>query len=113
MSAPHRFRQPADTVLHRAVCKGIPQFFAAAAATDRDVPKFVERELNGYRTCGQLEHGFAKIECGACSHVYVVGFSCKGRGFCPSCCGRRMADVSLHLVENVLTQCTSWIASEC
>ncbi|MBN1669736.1 MAG: transposase zinc-binding domain-containing protein [Kiritimatiellae bacterium] len=28
--------------------------------------------------------------------------SCKGRGFCPSCGGRRMADTAAHLVERVL-----------
>ncbi len=31
----------------------------------------------------------------------VVGFSCKGRGFCPSCTGRRMADTSARLVDDV------------
>jgi hypothetical protein len=30
-----------------------------------------------------------------------VGFSCKGRGFCPSCTGRRMADTSARLVDDV------------
>lgn len=32
----------------------------------------------------------------------VVAFSCKGRGFCPSCTGRRMADLAAHLVDEVL-----------
>ncbi|MFQ5764582.1 MAG: transposase, partial [Rhodospirillales bacterium] len=29
-------------------------------------------------------------------------FSCKGRAFCPSCGGRRMADTAAHLVDRVL-----------
>ncbi|NOT32503.1 MAG: hypothetical protein HOP15_18815 [Planctomycetes bacterium] len=32
----------------------------------------------------------------------LVAFSCKGRGFCPSCCGRRMADTAMHLADEVL-----------
>jgi len=32
----------------------------------------------------------------------LVAFSCKGRGFCPSCGGRRMADTAAHLVDSVL-----------
>ena len=32
----------------------------------------------------------------------VVPFSCKGRGWCPSCGGRRMADTAAHLVDRVL-----------
>ena len=31
----------------------------------------------------------------------LVAFSCKGRGFCPSCGGRRMAERAAHLVDHV------------
>ena len=31
----------------------------------------------------------------------LVPFSCKGRGFCPSCGGRRMAERAAHLVDHV------------
>ena len=31
-----------------------------------------------------------------------MAFSCKGRGFCPSCGGRRMAERAAHLVDHVL-----------
>ncbi len=34
----------------------------------------------------------------------IVAFSCKGRGFCPSCLGRRMADTAAHLVDRVLPE---------
>jgi hypothetical protein len=30
------------------------------------------------------------------------GLPHKGRGFCPSCCGRRMAESGMHLVDDVL-----------
>jgi hypothetical protein len=32
----------------------------------------------------------------------LVALSCKGRGFCPSCAGRRMADTAARLVDSVL-----------
>ena len=37
----------------------------------------------------------------------VVSFSCKGRGFCPSCLGRRMASTAANLVEHVLPSATA------
>jgi len=33
-----------------------------------------------------------------------LAFSCKGRGFCPSSGGRRMADTAVHLVDRVLPE---------
>ena len=32
----------------------------------------------------------------------VVAFSCKGRGFCPSCGGRRMSELAAQLVDRVI-----------
>ena len=75
-AAPRLQRRPWDTVLHRALSKGVPTFFAAAAHRERDVPKFVERELNGYLDCGHYERGCAKVTCLRCDHGYIVGFSC-------------------------------------
>ena len=66
------------------------------------LPAFVERELRKYLTCGILARGFARFRCDECKHEILVAFSCKGRGFCPSCCGRRMADLAAHLVDDVL-----------
>lgn len=34
--------------------------------------------------------------------VEVCAFSCRRRGFCPSGLGRRMTDMALNLVEQVL-----------
>jgi ribosomal protein S27E len=106
-------RQPWNTVLHRAVCKGAPAFLASAAAQEREVPRFVERELTGYLRCGRPEYGFAKVRCQACEHITVVAFSCKGRGVCPSCAGRRMADVACHLLDRVLPEVPyrQWVLS--
>ena len=34
--------------------------------------------------------------------LWLVAFSCKGRGFCPSCMGRRMNVTAANLIERVL-----------
>ncbi|MBA2321515.1 MAG: transposase zinc-binding domain-containing protein [Deltaproteobacteria bacterium] len=36
--------------------------------------------------------GFAWLTCRPCDYHRLVPFSCKGRGFCPTCGGRRMLD---------------------
>ncbi|MBK7963297.1 MAG: transposase zinc-binding domain-containing protein [Bdellovibrionales bacterium] len=35
--------------------------------------------------CGILAHGFLRLKCEDCDHEHLVAFSCKRRGFCPSC----------------------------
>ena len=68
------------------------------------VARFVEREVRRYLECGVLAHGFLRVHCDDCGHDRLVAFSCKSRGFCPSCGGRRMADAATHLVDRVLPE---------
>jgi len=79
-------------------------FLARAREAGAPVPRFVERELRAYLDCGVLAHGFLRVHCDACGHDRLVSFSCKGRGLCPSCGGRRMADTAAHLVDRVLPE---------
>jgi hypothetical protein len=99
--AGHRPRRPEDTVLYQAVSEHLPLFRDLAGATG-NLPAFVERELEAFLRCGRLEHGFARCRCSRCALEHLVPFSCKKRGFCPSCLGRRMNDLSIHLTERVL-----------
>ncbi|MCU0734316.1 MAG: transposase zinc-binding domain-containing protein [Methylotetracoccus sp.] len=55
-------------------------------------------------TCGILAHGFARARRANSSHDFLVAFACKGRGVCPSCTTRRMAETAAHLVDLVLAQ---------
>jgi len=50
----------------------------------------VARELQRYLACGILAFGFARVHCSGCEKDELVAFSCKGRGFCPSCGARRI-----------------------
>jgi hypothetical protein len=65
------------------------------------VPGYVEGEFRRYLECGILAHGFARARCGECGHDFLIAFSCKGRGVCPSCNARRMAETAAHLVDQV------------
>ena len=70
--------------------------------------------LRRKRSCGILAHGFARVWCQACRQDDVVAFSCKGRGFCPSCGGRRMAATAAHLVDHVIPDAApvrQWVLS--
>ena len=66
----------------------------------REAPS--EREFREFLMCGVFEHGVARFRCEGCGREHLVPFSCKGRGWCPSCGGRRMTEHAAHLVEVVL-----------
>jgi hypothetical protein len=65
------------------------------------VPGHVEKELRSYLKCGILAHGFARARCASCGYDFLVAFSCKGRGACPSCNAKRMSQTAAHLVDHV------------
>ena len=94
-------RRPELTVLHAAVSGHLLTFLARAEERG-GVPSFVEGEMRRYLQCGIPAHGFLRVRCEGCGHDRLVAFSCKGRGFCPSCGGRRMAAGAAHLVDRVL-----------
>jgi hypothetical protein len=61
------------------------------------VPDVVQRFLK----CGDLHEGFARVRCPDCRLEYLLAFSCKTRGFCPSCQQRRIVQTAQTLVEDV------------
>ncbi|MFT5358736.1 MAG: hypothetical protein ACI9KE_005975, partial [Polyangiales bacterium] len=105
-------RCPEDTLLHALVSEHWPRFRERAEAQG-GLPKFVEEEFDAYLRCGILEYGLVQLACRGCGHEMVVGFSCKRRGFCPSCLGRRMSDIAAHLVDFVLPEVPirQWVCS--
>ncbi len=66
------------------------------------LPSFVEEEFDAYLGCDSLEAGCLELECRQCGRSMLVAFSCKRRGFCTGCLGRRMSDTAVHLVQEVL-----------
>ncbi len=68
---------------------------------EKGIPCFVKKEFDEFLKCGVLAHGFLRVQCTSCKHEKLVAFSCKRRGFCPSCGARRMAESATHLVDEV------------
>ena len=89
-------------------------FLARAEADEiRPVSRWTEREFRQYLTCGILAYGFARARCGDCHQERLIAFSCKGRGVCPSCTNRRMAEVAAHLRDRVIPRVPvrQWVLS--
>lgn len=105
-------RRPEETVLYRVVQAHWDEF-RERAEEGGGLPMFVTKEVDEYLTCGILEHGFLRLACLSCGHERLVGFSCKRRGFCPSCLGRRMTDTAIHLAEEVFPpqMVRQWVCS--
>lgn len=97
-------RRPEESVLYGVVRRELETFLAKARWRDQPVPRFIEQELRDYLRCGVLAEGFLRVHCDDCGLDRLVPFSCKRRGFCPSCGGRRMADTAAHLVDCVLPE---------
>ena len=102
MAVTVELRGEGDAQLRAIVREGFPHLVRALAEHDRTLPRHVEREFSAYLGCGDPAAGFAWLECEDCKHHRLVLFSCKTRGFCPSCAGRRMAERAAHLVDRVI-----------
>jgi len=55
-----------------------------------------------YLDCGIFERGFARIRCPDCATEFLLAFSCKGRGLCPSCGAKRAAEFAAFLQDEVV-----------
>jgi hypothetical protein len=102
--AEYRPRTAEASVLHLVIRQHLEDFLSAAAdrADGAGLPEFITREFREFLTCGVLAYGFARVRCGRCALERLVPFLCKGRGFCPSCGGRRMTERAADLVDDVL-----------
>ena len=89
-------------MLWQVLAEHLEGFLRSTRTEHSGLPRFVERELYRFLDCGVLSRGFARVHCTECGKDELVAFSCKGRGFCPSCGSRRMADLAAHLVDAVL-----------
>lgn len=92
---------PERTLLYALVQAHYPDFIALLEAEDRSLSTHVREEFDEFLRCGVLDHGFLRVACEHCHAERLVAFSCKKRGFCPSCGARRMAESARHLVEAV------------
>jgi hypothetical protein len=114
-AATYEPRDPSRTVLYNVIAEHL-ETFLASLDDDPDakgLPDYVQREFYDYLQCGILAHGFLRLGCESCKKEVLLAFSCKRRGFCPSCSGRRMAQTAAHLVEGVMpwVPTRQWVVS--
>jgi hypothetical protein len=102
-------------VLYKVIADHLETFLAALDA-DPDatgLPAYVQREFYDYLQCGILANGFLRLGCDTCQKELLLPFSCKRRGVCPSCAGRRMAQTAAHVfcfAEADLVECViPWV----
>ncbi len=91
-SSTYRPRDAVHSVLHTVIREHLELFLREVSdrGDGEGLPRFVEQEFREFLTCGVLAHGFALVRCERCTFERLVPFSCKGRGFFPSCGGRRI-----------------------
>lgn len=106
-------RRPEESLLYRTIQTYWPIFLSEQERSGKTIPYFIQDEFSDYLKCGIPEYGFVRTYCYHCKDSRIVAFSCKRRGFCPSCCARRMNDEAAHLVDQVLPQFVyrQWVIS--
>jgi ribosomal protein S27E len=77
--------RPEQTALYSIISEHYPHFVREIERVGGHLPGFVRQEFEDYLKCGLLQHGFLRVKCDGCLHEHLVAFSCKRRGFCPSC----------------------------
>jgi hypothetical protein len=97
-------RAPSRTVLYHVVAEPLETFLASLNDDPEatGLPAYVQWEFYDYVRCGILAHGFLRLGCDTCKPELLLPFSCKRRGFCLSCAGRRMAQMAAPLVTQVI-----------
>jgi len=99
--ATYERHRPEQTLLYQLIEKHYPALIEQLDAQGKNLPLHVHQEFEAYLKCGRLEHGFLRVRCDNCQFERLVAFSCKKRGFCPSCGARRMAETAALLADEV------------
>ena len=104
-SAKYDRHRPEETLLYRLVQENLLTFYKHMESEyENGLPDFIKKEFEDFLRCGILAYGFLRVRCESCQHEKQVAFSCKRRGFCPSCGARRMVESAAHLVDEVFPQ---------
>ena len=99
-------KNPKESLLYNIFSKNLSTFLAMIEndPNKRNLPRYVVNELEAFQKCRiPEESGFSRWRCdGACGHEIFIAHSCKKRGFCPSCGGRRMSQTAANLSDFVI-----------
>ena len=102
-AVPYQRHQPEKTLLYKLIQENLLHFYhQVEKEQEKELPYFVKKEFDEFLKCGLLSYGFLRLQCQSCKQERLLAFSCKKRGFCPSCGAKRMTESASHLVDEVL-----------
>jgi len=106
MAGVYRPRHPERTVLYRVLFHHFDRFLTEYESRfEREYGFFrpvVKEVVEKYLDCGNPRSGFARIRCPDCAEERLVMFSCRTRGFCPSCHAKRVEEWGGWMRETLL-----------
>jgi len=106
MAGVYRPRHPERTVLYRVLFHHFDRFLTEYEGRfEREYGYFrpiVKEVVEKYLDCGNPRCGFARIRCPDCAEERLVMFSCRTRGFCPSCHAKRIEEWGEWMRETLL-----------
>jgi ribosomal protein S27E len=106
MAGIYRQRHPERTVFYRVLFHYFDEFVAEYENRfEREYGYFrsvIQEVVEKYLDCGNPKSGFARIRCPDCGTERLLSFSCKVRGFCPSCHSKRREEWGEWMREKLL-----------
>ncbi|MGB8953030.1 MAG: transposase [Candidatus Aminicenantales bacterium] len=106
MAGVYRPRHPERTVLYRVLFHHFERFLAEYEGRfDKEygfLRPVVKEVVERYLDCGNPRCGFARIRCPSCGEEHLLMFSCRTRGFCPSCHSKRLEEWGKWMQETLL-----------
>lgn len=108
-------REPEETVLYEAIHGNLSTFLEQVEKRgQKPLPRYVKKELEAFLKCGIKRYiGYSEWECPDCWTPRTIPHSCKMRGFCPACGGRRMCQNAANITDHVLPKVAvrQWVVS--
>ena len=113
IETPYQRHEPEKSLLYQLVEDNHLGLASYLSQQGKYLPQYVKQDFDSYLQCGKLENGFLRVRCESCHHERLVAFSCKKRGFCPSCGASRMAQTAALLTDHILPRHTvrQWVLS--
>jgi ribosomal protein S27E len=106
MAGVYRPRHPERTVLYRVLFHYFDRFLAEYEGRFEKEYGFlrpiIKEVVERYLDCGNPRCGFARIRCPDCGEERLLMFSCRTRGFCPSCHSKRLEEWGEWMRETLL-----------
>jgi len=106
MAGVYRPRHPERTVLYRVLFHYFDRFLAEYEGRFEKqygyLRPIIKEVVERYLDCGNPRCGFARIRCPDCHAEHLLMFSCRTRGFCPSCHSKRLEEWGEWMREKLL-----------